>query len=79
MVLLVNMHLIKGTLLFSHVTWLGTGQFQWSIGTNGPHVVWLGTGQFQSSIGTNGTIGTNVKAPYSNGSIGAKQVRFYTK
>ena len=37
--------------LFSHVTWLGTGQFQWSIGTNG-------------------TIGTNGKAPYSNGSIG---------
>ena len=39
MVLLVNMHLIKGT--FSHVTWLGTGQFQWSIGANG-------------TIGTNG-------------------------
>ena len=34
------------------------------------HVVWLGTGQFQWSIGTNGTIGTNGKAPYSNGSIG---------
>ena len=35
MVLLVNMHLIKGLTLFSHVVWLGTGQFQWSIGTNG--------------------------------------------
>ena len=35
MVQLVNMHLI------SHVVWLGTGQFQWSIGTNG-------------TIGTNG-------------------------
>ena len=33
-------------------------------------VVYLGTGQFQWSIGTNGTIGTNGKAPYSNGSIG---------
>ena len=33
MVLLVNMHFIKGT--FSRVAWLGTGQFQWSIGTNG--------------------------------------------
>ena len=33
-------------------------------------MVWLGTGQFQWSIGTNGTIGTNGKAPYSNGSIG---------
>ena len=31
---------------------------------------WLGTGQFQWSIGTNGTIGTNGKAPYSNGCIG---------
>ena len=29
-VLLVNM---LG--LFSHVTWLGTGQFRWSIGANG--------------------------------------------
>ena len=50
MVLLVNMHLIKRVRLFSYVVWLGTGQFQWSIGTNG-------------------TIGTNGKAPYSNGSI----------
>ena len=33
-------------------------------------MTWLGTGQFQWSIGTNGTIGTNRKAPYSNGSIG---------
>ena len=33
-VLLVNMHLIKGIRLFSHVAWLGTGQFRWSIGTN---------------------------------------------
>ena len=33
-------------------------------------MVWLGTGQFQWSIGTNGTIGTNRKAPYSNGSVG---------
>ena len=32
-------------------------------------MVLLGTGQFQWSIGTNGTIGTNGKAPYSNGSI----------
>ena len=31
-------------------------------------MVWLGTGQFQWSIGTDGTIGTNGKAPYSNGS-----------
>ena len=51
MVLLVNMHLIKGTQIIFHVIQLGTGQFQWSIGTNG-------------------TIGTNGKAPYSNGSIG---------
>ena len=50
-VLLVNMHLIRGLRLFSQVVWLGTGQFQWSIGTNG-------------------TIGTNRKAPNSNGSIG---------
>ena len=50
-VLLVKMHLIKRVRLFSHVVWLGTGQFQWSIGTNG-------------------TIGTNGKAPYSNGSVG---------
>ena len=35
MVLLVNMHLIKGTQIVSHVTWLGTGQFRWSIDTNG--------------------------------------------
>ena len=49
MVLLVNIHLIKGTLII--FPWLGKGQFQWSIGTNG-------------------TIGTNGKAPYSNGSIG---------
>ena len=33
MVLLVNMHLIKGTLIIFHVTWLGTGQFR-CIGTN---------------------------------------------
>ena len=33
-------------------------------------MVWLGTGQFQWSIGTNGKIGSNGKAPYSNGSIG---------
>ena len=33
-------------------------------------MVWLGTGQFRWSIGTNGTIGTNGKAPYSNGAIG---------
>ena len=26
---------LKELRLFSHVTWLGTGQFQWSIGTNG--------------------------------------------
>ena len=35
MVLLVNMHVIKRVRLFSHVVWLGKGQFQWSIGTNG--------------------------------------------
>ena len=34
-VLLVNMHVIKRVRLFSHVVWLGKGQFQWSIGTNG--------------------------------------------
>ena len=50
MVLLLNMHPLRGLRLFSRVVWLGTGQFQWSIGTNG-------------------TIGTNRKAPYSNGSI----------
>ena len=32
-------------------------------------MTWLGTGQFQWSIGTNGTIGTNGKAPYSNGFV----------
>ena len=32
-------------------------------------MVWLGKGQFRWSIGTNGTIGTNVKAPYSSGSM----------
>ena len=26
---------LRGLRLFSHVVWLGTGQFQWSIGTNG--------------------------------------------
>ena len=41
MVLLVNMHLIKGTLII-----------------------------FPCDLATNGTIGTNGKAPYSNGSIG---------
>ena len=76
MVLLVNMHFIKGTLiifpimlsplvpiendvipmvllvkLFSHVVWLGTRQFRWSIGTNR-------------------TIGTNRKLCHSNGSTG---------
>ena len=35
MVLLMNMHLIKRVRLFSRVVWLGKGQFQWSIGTNG--------------------------------------------
>ena len=33
-------------------------------------MVWLGRGQFQWSVGANGTIGTNGKAPYSNGSVG---------
>ena len=28
-------HFYVGLRLFSHVVWLGTGQFQWSIGTNG--------------------------------------------
>ena len=41
MVLLVNMHLIKGTWIIFHVILLGTGQFRWSISTNG-------------TIGTNG-------------------------
>ena len=41
MVLLVTMHVIRGLRLFCHVVWLGTGQFRWSIGTNG-------------TIGTNG-------------------------
>ena len=35
MVLLVNMHLIKGIKTILHVIYLGTEQFQWSIGTNG--------------------------------------------
>ena len=35
MVLLVNMYLIKRVRLFSHVVWLGKGQFEWFIGTNG--------------------------------------------
>ena len=43
MVLLVNRHVIKRVRLFSHVVWLGKGQFQWSIGTNG-------------TIGTNGKV-----------------------
>ena len=51
---------LKGLRLFSHVTWLGTGQFRWSIGTNG-------------------AIGTNGKWCHSSGSIGVKQVHFYTK
>ena len=34
------------------------------------YVVYLGTEQLQWSIATNGTIGTNRKAPYSNGSVG---------
>ena len=34
MVLLVNMHLINWLRLLSHVIWLGTGKFRWSIGTN---------------------------------------------
>ena len=105
--LLVNMHLIKGTLIifpcdlagyraipmvhwyqwYDWYQWKST-LFQWfywwiCISLRGlrlfSHVVWLGTGQFQWSIGTNGTIGTNGKWCHSNGSIGAKQVRFYTK
>ena len=35
MVLSVNVLSLRGLKLFSHVTWLGTGQFRWSIGTNG--------------------------------------------
>ena len=92
MVLLVPMHLIKGTyIIFSwglagyraipmvHCYQWKSTIFQWfywylCISLRGLrlfcHVVWLGTGQFQWSIGTNGTIGTNGKAPYSNGSIG---------
>ena len=35
MVLLVNMHLIKGIKIIFHVILLSTGQFGWSIGTNG--------------------------------------------
>ena len=46
MVLLVNMHLIKET-----VTWLGPGQFQMSIGTNGT----IGTNAKASY--SNGSIG----------------------
>ena len=50
MVLLVNMHLIKRVRLFSHVVWLGKGQFQWSIGTNGT----IGTNR---KCHSNGSIG----------------------
>ena len=37
MILPRNMHLIKGTwiILSRDVVWLGTGQFRWTIGTNG--------------------------------------------
>ena len=30
---------LRGLWLFSHVTWLGTGQFRWSIGTNNVRLV----------------------------------------
>ena len=51
-VLLVNMHLFKGIRLFSHVAWLGTGQFRWSIGTNGT----IGTNN-RKGCHSNGSIG----------------------
>ena len=107
MVLLVHMHLIKGTYIifpcdlvgyraipmvhwyqwYDWYQWKST-LFQWfywwiCISLRGlrlfSHVTWLGTGQFRWSIGTNGAIGTNGKWCHSNGSIGAKQVHFYTK
>ena len=52
MVLSVNMHLIKGTLII------------FRCGLAGYRAIPM------AAIGTNGTIGTNGKAPYSNGSIG---------
>ena len=58
---------LRGLRLFSHVVWLGAGQFRWSIGTNGTN---RKAPYSNGSIGTNGTIGTNGKPPYSNGSIG---------
>ena len=51
MVLLVNMHLIKGTWIIFHVILLGTGQFRWSISTNGT----IGTNR--KAHHSNGSIG----------------------
>ena len=42
---------LRGLRLFSHVTWLGTGQFRWSIGTNGT----IGTNR--KWCNSNGSIG----------------------
>ena len=49
---------LKVERLFSHVVWLGTGQFQWSIITSGT-IANRTIGMTSFSIGTNRTIGTN--------------------
>ena len=53
MVLLVNMHPIKGIKIIFHVIQLGTGQLRWSFGTSGA----IGTNRkgchFNGSIGEN--------------------------
>ena len=51
MVLLVDMHLIKGTWIIFYVISMGTRQFQWSIGTNGT----IGTNR--KAHQSNGSIG----------------------
>ena len=51
MVLLVNMHLIKGTQIIFHVILLGTGQLRWSISTNGT------IGTIRKAHHSNGSIG----------------------
>ena len=57
MVILVNMHLIKGTSII------------FSCGLAGYRAIPI-VHSYQWCTGTNGTIGTYRKAPYSNGSIG---------
>ena len=53
MVLLVNMHPIKGIKIIFHVIQLGTGQLRWSFGTNGA----IGTNR--KGCHSNGSIGEN--------------------